>query len=445
MSLPPITALLLSSVVLLYYVARQHRRAVLQATQRIELAEQLFDAAPEALLLLTGDARIRRVSKTAQKLLGYAADQLVGRHIASLCSTDNREGNDPALSGALHVLETRSGSCNVQMHCADGNRLEAQLRTQCIVRDGQRWLVASLRDLTPQNLVKSALHRHVEQLMMTKEALQRHNADLEVRVSEQTAELQVAKEAAETANLAKSEFLANMSHELRTPLHGILSFARFGIRKNESVERPKLLTYFQRIEASGETLLKLLNNLLDLAKVEAGSFELQCRPIDLQSLIADVAEEFAALIRERGQSLRRSASAAGIHVWGDQERLSQVMRNLIGNAVKFTPHGGEIRVSLSCTSELTDITIEDDGPGIPDAEREAVFDKFVQSKTTRSGTGGTGLGLSICREIIALHQGTICAEPSQGRGAVIRICLPSWTPTDPAELTTSETPCEVCS
>ena len=104
---------------------------------------------------------------------------------------------------------------------------------------------------------------------MTKEVLQRHNADLESRVREHTAKLQIAVEAAEKANHAKSEFLANMSHELRTPLHGILSFARFGIKRNESADRTKLLTYFQRIESSGQTLLKLLNDLLDLSKFEA--------------------------------------------------------------------------------------------------------------------------------------------------------------------------------
>ena len=128
----------------------------------------------------------------------------------------------------------------------------------------------------PQTLVKSALHRHVKQLVMTKEALQRHNSDLEGLVRGQTMQLRNAKDAAEAANNAKSEFLANMSHELRTPLHGILSFARFGISKNESADRTKLLTYFQRIESSGQTLLKLLNDILDLSETRHGSASLNC-------------------------------------------------------------------------------------------------------------------------------------------------------------------------
>jgi PAS domain S-box-containing protein len=423
----PVTTILLL-IVFVYLLERVYRLAGDRIMHRAEIAEAMLDASPDATLVLTEEGRIRQFNKAARKLLGFTVAQVVGQPISFVCSGASRDQGSYSLRQATHLPTANPGGCDVQCRCADGTTLDAQLRTQWIEHGGRRWLVATIRNQAPQNLVKSALHRYVAQLLETKAALQRHNEDLEALVQDQTIELQMAKNAAERANSAKSEFLANMSHELRTPLHGILSFARFGINKNESADRTKLLAYFQRIEASGRTLLKLLNNLLDLSKLESGSVELQCKPVGMRSLIADVAGEFAALVRERSIVLRLPHDGSRIQAFGDGERLAQVIRNVISNAVKFSPERGEICVSLIDTDDTVEVSVKDDGPGIPDDECEAVFDKFVQSKTTRVAAGGTGLGLSICREIVTLHHGDIRAEPTHGHGALVRIRLPRWTP-----------------
>jgi len=421
----PMLPICLCAALALCLIGVGHRRIVARLRRQVDLAELLFDTAPDAMFAIDQQRHIQRFNQAAGKLFGCGRHQAIGRPVSCLLLAGPRDQDGHALRQALHPLTAGgSGCCAVQSRLMDGTLIETELQTRCAEQEGQQWIVASLCDLGPQALVKSALHRHVKQLVMTKKALERNNADLEERVREQTAQLRVAKDAAEAANSTKSEFLANMSHELRTPLHGILSFARFGIRKNESADRAKLLLYFQRIESSGQTLLALLNELLDLSKLEAGAVELQSQPVEVASLAGDVADDFAALCREKHLAMNLASMESDVYTWGDRDRLAQVLRNVLSNAVKFSPEHGEICLSLSRTEKIVEISVRDDGPGIPDDECDAVFDKFVQSRITRSGFGGTGLGLSICREIVALHHGAVYAEPTHGRGALIRIRLP---------------------
>jgi PAS domain S-box-containing protein len=440
----PITTILLVFVLAMYLIDRGHWRSVRKLAQRAELAEMLIDMSPEAMLILREDGRISHLNRAAQRVFGFNVAQISEKHLSRLCSAGPGDQEGRALRYLVNLPPGTSDCCDVRGQRADGIAFDAQLRAQSVEHGGRRRVVVSIRDLAPQNVIKAALHRNVAQLMMAKEALQRHNADLESRVHEQTAELHAAKEAAENANCVKSEFLANMSHELRTPLHGILSFARLGISKNESVDKKKLLMYFERIDSSGQTLLKLVNNLLDLSKLEAGSVELERQPVDLESLIGEVAEEFSVLVRDKGLTLRLPPADTNTFTPGDYERLAQVLRNLLSNAVKFCRPGGEIHVSLTRSDDMAEVSVQDNGPGIPDDECEAVFDKFVQSKTTRACAGGTGLGLSICREIVALHHGSIRAEPTHGRGALVRLRLPVCAPVLSAPLREAAVAVEIC-
>lgn len=254
-------------------------------------------------------------------------------------------------------------------------------------------------------------------------ALQNAHDTLERRVQERTEELTRAKDAAEEAARAKTEFLANISHELRTPMHAILSFANFGINRIGTATPEKLLDYFTRINSSAGRLLGLLNDLLDLAKLDAGRMSMEPGSTDINALMTSVVDEFRSLLSEREIRVNLETTVARPFAL-DSRRILQVIRNVLGNAVKFSPAGGVISVHASTTERGLLVTVEDQGVGIPDEDLELVFGKFMQSRKTKTGAGGTGLGLAICREIVTAHHGRIWAEPGREVGAMICIEIP---------------------
>jgi len=244
------------------------------------------------------------------------------------------------------------------------------------------------------------------------------------RVKERTIELQEAKKMAEAANNSKSTFLSNISHELRTPMQGILSFASFGIKKHATANPDKTLDYFQKIRQSGETLLTLLNDLLDLAKLESGKITFKFRPANLRSLIDIVREEHNSLALEHNLTIRCEHLEANEKITLDADKIRQVLRNLLSNAIKFSPEGGTIDVISFKKADSIVVSIRDQGAGIPENELENIFDKFVQSSKNKTSADGTGLGLPICREIIAAHKGRIWAENNPDIGANLSFEIP---------------------
>lgn len=260
--------------------------------------------------------------------------------------------------------------------------------------------------------------------------LVQHRDNLSEMVAARTAELERARLVAEQANQAKSQFLSNMSHELRTPMHAICSFAELGRRALDSAgDLTKLRRYFANIEQSGERMVTLLNGLLDLARLESGQMPLDIRLQPLLPVLQQVVGELESLLADKQLLLNVADTELDLLLPIDDFRIGQVLRNVLANAIRYSPDAGQIAVgfepgALPDQQPAVCIRVTDQGPGIPEAELESVFEKFVQSSSTATGAGGTGLGLAICRELVSLHHGVIRAGNLPSGGAVFEIILP---------------------
>ena len=270
-----------------------------------------------------------------------------------------------------------------------------------------------------------AFNEMLFQINIREREIKEANFNLEDKVKQRTVELERAKIQAEKANESKSEFLANMSHELRTPMHAVLSFAEFGNTEATSASREELQKYFSKIENSGKRLLSLLNNLLDLSKLEAGKMNFNIRRNNIELPLNSVVSELQKLLEDKKLKIEISKTEEKMVGYFDQEKLIQVFYNLISNAIKFSKPMSAIKVDLRYTEEKSFlvVSIEDQGMGIPEGELERIFDKFIQSSKTKTGAGGTGLGLSICKEIIKGHRGDIWVRNSDGGGAIFSFTL----------------------
>lgn len=258
--------------------------------------------------------------------------------------------------------------------------------------------------------------------------LARHRSELELAVVERTAELEIAKRAAESANAAKSDFLAAMSHEIRTPMHGMLATTEL-LQTTPLDARQK--QFAEMITKSGRSLLAIVNDILDLSKIEAGRMELEAIPIAPATIANDVVQLFTDRAAAKGLTLQSHCEPNVPHwILGDPVRLQQIMANLIGNALKFTERG-RVLISLGIAPRHADdagclrIAVSDTGIGIPPDSMERIFQAFAQaSQDTSRHFGGTGIGLSISQRLTVAMGGSLRCESRVGEGSTFTCSIP---------------------
>lgn len=239
-----------------------------------------------------------------------------------------------------------------------------------------------------------------------------------------------AEQIAHDANHAKTEFLSNISHELRTPMHGILSYAKYGIEdlKNENIPQDEILNDFIEIRDSGIRLLSLLDDLLDLAKLESGKVSYNMEDNDLTIAVDTILSELSSLTKEKSLLFNFLAPDTTTVTIFDSLKIQQVIRNLISNAIKFSFANNQINIQINQIikneAKYLQVSVTNMGIGIPENELNSIFDKFVQSSINKRRSGGTGLGLAISQKIIKDHGGDIWAESKPSSLTTFRFTLP---------------------
>jgi len=251
----------------------------------------------------------------------------------------------------------------------------------------------------------------------TQSALAIQNARLFHEIADKSRQL-------EAASRHKSEFLANMSHELRTPLNAVIGFSEVLLQRMFGELNDKQDEYLKDIYASGQHLLSLINDILDLSKIEAGRMELAPAPFHLPSAL----ENAVTLVKERaarhGIALELHIDPALGEVTGDERKIKQILLNLLSNAVKFTPEGGRISLKAGRRDSAVEISVTDTGIGIAPEDQAAIFEEFRQVGSDERKREGTGLGLTLAKKFVELHGGRLWVESEPGRGSTFTFTLP---------------------
>ena len=372
--------------------------------------DRLFQVSPIPMVVKDTHGRFLRVNRAWTDLTGLSYERVIGFSLGRLY---------PAQLAAPHMVQE-------QMAIASGHPVNYE--EQILDSDGlPRDVMIRVMPYTDAEGQVSGVITCLTDVTEFREAAQR------------TLE---AKDAAEHANFAKSEFLANISHELRTPLQGILGFSELGTQRGGG--DPRLQGMFQDIHGAGQRMLTLVNNLLDLSRLESTVGEIHLAPMDIVPALQAVVQELRPMASKNGLRLSvhgdgvvdhsaapdspQASRASALWAAADEFRLQQVLRNVLANAIRFAPRGSAIEIAWGQVSgrDLM-ISVRDHGPGVPVAELERIFESFVQSSRTRDGSGGTGLGLAICRKIVSAHKGRVSAHNHADGGAVFEIVLPVLT------------------
>ncbi|MBU2514300.1 PAS domain S-box protein [bacterium] len=394
-------------VVLVYYVrirTLRHRQLVLEQllserTKDLEIEKEnyrgIVEDQTELICRFGSFYQLSFVNVAFCRYFGKTFDELIGSSFLMLIPEEEKP-----------VIETLIATLN-----SDRQSTTVEIPTR--ITGETRWIDWTIRVLLDSN----------EQLI----EYQCVGRDITERIQMEN-QLLEAKNLAEEANQAKSDFIADISHEIRTPMHAILGYTKLGISKIDKLSRETIAKYFAEIQSSGKRMIMLVTDLLDLSKLQTGRTTYVFEMYSLSETIKEIIGEFQALVAEKNITLQFINTNLIDHLMMDRGKIHQVLTNLLSNSIKFSNQDDTIKIQLENREDQFQVSIRDQGMGIPEDELEVIFDKFTQSSKTRSVSGGTGLGLSISKQIIIDHGGKIWAENNETGGATFHFVLPASLP-----------------
>jgi PAS domain S-box-containing protein len=365
-------------------------KALRQSEERFRLL--VSEVTDYAILMLDPEGLIASWNTGAERIKGYRSEEIIGQHFSRFYPTEDVERGKPA-----HELKVASERGRFE---DEGWRVR---------KDGSRFwanvVITALRDGTGRLRGFAKVTRDITEHKRTQEIIMQ------------------AKEEAERGSKFKDQFLSTMSHELRTPLNAVLGFSDLLADERYGPLNDRQQRYVAHIHTGGKHLLKLISDILDLSKIEAGRMELTREDVTVASAFGEVISALYPLAEKKSQALLQQVDP-NLHVHADAMRFKQVLMNLVGNAIKFTPESGRIELAARQVDDQVRVEVCDNGPGIPPDQQQRIFEAFVRLTQTGTATEGTGLGLAITSRLVELHGSKLGIESRPGEGTCFYFSLP---------------------
>ncbi|MFA5266250.1 MAG: ATP-binding protein, partial [Opitutaceae bacterium] len=374
----------------------------------------LVERASDGIIIVKNGV-IAFANQRAAEIAGYSMEEAIGKSFLDFVIPEKRE--EISKLYALRIAGKPATSLNeTQLLHKDGTYIDVEINGRLIPYQGDLANLVLVRDITPRRHSEQKLKQYSKQLEEANKQLEEANKQLETAISRTS----ILATKAEAANRAKNEFLANMSHELRTPLTTIVGMTELLQDEAFGTITPSQRDGLKTIDASTQHLLDLINDILDLARIETGRVELERKAVDVKTLCGVCARFIQDSAQRKLLKVSIDCSSAPEKVWADPRRLRQILINLLGNAVKFTPEGGEIGIIASRAEqgEGSRFTVWDTGIGVAPDKMHLIFEPFEQADTSQGRRyGGAGLGLTMVQRLVIMHGGSVSVQSVLGQGS----------------------------